>query len=192
MHQGKSTPLLQPCSSLNKTETIYSGPANTVVVPENYSVQPGVGPPCFSNTWGSINDPDNTHPMSCAIVTEYPDQTKSYAAAMAKFDGPERFLSEAVQPAPLGMAGVTQPHEPDQETPSTIPKYGEEAKNHSSHNSRNEYTLRDPSSTSMVQAYPDVSTSSADFTTPYIHHPIHAAALSMDTCLYDPDYAFGL
>jgi hypothetical protein len=189
MHQGKSTPLLQPRRTLIRTDIIFSCPSNAVFVPENYTIQPGAGPLRFSNTLDSINNADNTEPMSSVVATEYPDQTNFYAAAMAKFNGPELFFSEAAQSAPLGTAGVAQS---DQETFSPVPNFGEVAVLYGDYNPTNESTLMDPSSASTVQAYPDASTSSADFTTPYVHYPIHAAALSVDGGLYDPDNVFGL
>jgi len=186
-HQGKR---INPrrYNTLTKTDIIGLGPLTHNIIPGNQKVQTGtIGPPspCYFTTWDYNNNIDTTQsihgstynePATSIVHHNIPD-VSNYSS------------SEATEEAPPNPDTIPL----DEEALRFTLNYAEAVFPYGNNEGLRQFPLSDTETTLNTQTSSEKSAflNEAASSTPREHHPIHAAALSMDSGLYDADFMFG-
>jgi hypothetical protein len=192
-HQGKNALPFKSYSNLTKIGIINSDALNHDFVPKDHNTLRGaIGTPDYFTNWGYTNF-NASQLMPHGMATEPPAQTFSEAPAptIVNYDPPEAsscFSSEAAQNALINPETI----QPNEEARSSAPNYAEAAFPYGSYGFQGQCPSSNTSAAPATQISPETSAfpNEATYSSQYGHYPIHAAALSMDTGLYEADHVF--
>jgi hypothetical protein len=140
-------------------------------------------PPDFNNTMGFDNDFNATQSAFRGMDNQNLSQT-SFDAPAIDFNLPQ--LSDDL------FAETAPAPEPSEQITLSIPNWGYGTFHYGNYDSESPYMSFDTNLTSTLRTSSDTSTFpyEASYPTQYGHYAVHAAALSVDTTLYDANDIF--